>query len=43
MTVRDSFVLVRDSHKRNGAVLRIPADSWRELMRRIRKGEPDRG
>ena len=43
ITVRESFVLVRDSRNKNGAVLEFALGPWLELMRRIRKGELDRG
>jgi len=42
MSVRESFVLVRDSRNQEGAVLGIPSGSWRELMRRIKNGDLDR-
>ena len=43
ISVRESFVLVRDSKNINGAVLEIPFGSWHELMRAIRIGQLDCG
>jgi hypothetical protein len=43
IAVQGSFVLVRDSKDKNGAVLGFTFGSWHELMGRITKGEPDRG
>jgi len=39
IAVQGSFVLVRDSNDKNGAVLRFTFGQWLELMGRIRKGE----
>lgn len=35
----ESFVLVRDSHNRSGAVLRFTPAQWLELVRSIRNGQ----
>jgi hypothetical protein len=35
----ESFVLVRDSHNRSGAVLRFTPAQWLELLRTIRNGQ----
>ena len=35
----ESFVLVRDSHNRSGAVLRFTSAQWLELLRSIRNGQ----
>jgi hypothetical protein len=35
----ESFVLVRDSHNRSGAVLRFTPAQWLELLRSIRNGQ----
>jgi hypothetical protein len=43
ISVRGSFVLVRDSKSANGVTLEIASGSWRELMRRIRNGDLDDG
>ena len=43
ISVRGSFVLVRDSKNVNGVTLEIPSGSWGELMRRIRNGNLDDG
>lgn len=43
IAVRESFVLVRDSHEKNRGVLAFTFGQWRGLMTRIRKGELDRG
>jgi len=39
VTVLDSFVLVRDSRSRSGAVLAFTSVQWLGLLRRIRSGE----
>jgi hypothetical protein len=39
ISVRGSFVLVRDSKNADGVTLEIPSGSWHELMRRIRNGD----
>ena len=39
IAVQGSFVLVRDSNDKNGAVLGFTFGQWLELMGRIRKGE----
>jgi Domain of unknown function (DUF397) len=43
IAVGESYVLVRDSRDKNGAVLKFTFAQWLRLMSQIRKEEPGRG